>query len=120
MAKPEIKNIDPDAIKWIDRPSERKEVPEKYFLMPSERKFPYRNKDGSLNCRLVRAAIVRAAQHGYPEVEKKARKIYEKFCSKEKQEKSEKDFVIKAEELLKWSFMTGLHPEEILRSLDLI
>lgn len=43
----------------------------------------YRNKDGSINCRLLRAAISRAAQHGYKEVEAKARRLYQKHCKGE-------------------------------------
>lgn len=84
MAKKEVRNIPAERLKWIDRPKERRELPRDYFLMPDERKFPYRNKDGSINCRLLRAAITRAAQHGYKEIEEKARRLYEKYCAKEK------------------------------------
>ncbi|MEM3554232.1 MAG: hypothetical protein QXU79_00205 [Candidatus Micrarchaeaceae archaeon] len=52
-------------------------------MLPEERKFPYRNKDGSINCRLLRAAITRAAQHGYREVYEKARALYERYCQEE-------------------------------------
>ena len=74
------KNIPLSRLKWLRRPSERKALPKDFFLLPSERKFPYRNKDGSVNCRMLRAAIRRAAQHGYPEVERKARRLFQKYC----------------------------------------
>jgi len=79
----ETKNIPVDRLKWIDRPSQREEAKASNFLMPEERKFPYKNKDGSINCKLVRAAITRAAQHGHTKVEAKARRIYEKYCKKQ-------------------------------------
>lgn len=83
--KPKTRNIPLGQLKWLDRPTEREELPGEYFLLPSERKFPYRNKDGTINCRLLRAAITRAAQHGYREVEEKARRLYERYCAKQEQ-----------------------------------
>lgn len=82
--KKKTKDIPPSKLKWLKRPKERKELPAHHFLLPKERKFPYKNKDGTINCRLLRAAITRAAQHGYPSVEKRARKLYEKHCKAEK------------------------------------
>lgn len=117
--KEEIRNEPVSDIKWIDKQSEREKVPSKYFLLPAERKFPYRNKDGSLNCNLVRAAIVRAAQHGYPAVEKKARAIYEKHCKKENEsEKSLNEFKLSSSDILRASIMTGLSPLELLKSMN--
>jgi len=83
LAKAETRNIPVSRLRWVDRPRERKKVPASHFLLPKERKFPYRNKDGSINCRLLKAAISRAAQHGYSEVEKKARRLYQRHCAKE-------------------------------------
>jgi len=74
------RNIALERLKWLKRKSERKKLPKDYFLLPEERKFPYRNKDGSVNCRMLRAAIQRAAQHGYRAVEQKARRLYKKYC----------------------------------------
>lgn len=82
MADKKVRNIPVERLKWVDRPTERKELPADHFLLPSERKFPYKNKDGSINCYLLRAAITRAAQHGYREVWEKARALYEKYCQK--------------------------------------
>lgn len=83
VLKAETHNIPVSRLKWVDRPSERAEVPASHYLLPKEKKFPYRNKDGSINCRLLRAAISRAAQHGYKEVEAKARRLYQKHCKGE-------------------------------------
>jgi len=79
-AKKKTKDIPPSKLKWLRRPVERRELPAHHFLLPKERKFPYKNKDGTVNCRLLRAVIVRSAQHGYPNVEKRARKLYERHC----------------------------------------
>lgn len=80
--KPEIRNIPLERLKWLDRPKERAELPADHFLLPDQRKFPYKNKDGSINCRALRAAISRAAQHGYRDVEERARRLYERYCAK--------------------------------------
>jgi len=88
IAKAETRNIPVERLRWVDRPKERRELKKKgkvRYLLPNHPdgpKFPITNKDGSINCRLVRAAISRAAQHGYPEVERKARRIYERHCKK--------------------------------------
>jgi hypothetical protein len=87
VIKAEERTIPVKRLKWVDRPRERKKVPASHFLMPKERKFPYKNKDGSINCALLRAAISRAAQHGYPEVERKARSLYQRHCGNKKGEK---------------------------------
>lgn len=67
-------------LKWIRRPSERKRLPSSYFLLPKERKFPYRNKDGSINCNLLRAAKVRARQHGYTELIPLIDRLINRYC----------------------------------------
>jgi len=68
--------------------SVRDELPADYFLLPSERKFPYKEwkgpNKGAINCNGLRAAISRAAQHGYAEVERKARELYERHCAVKK------------------------------------
>lgn len=81
MAEKKTRDIPPSKLKWLRRPAERAKLPASHFFLPKERKFPYKNKDGTINCRLVRAAIVRAAQHGYPNVERRARKVYERHCA---------------------------------------
>jgi hypothetical protein len=86
IIKAEERTIPVRRLKWVDRPREREKVPASHFLMPKERKFPYKNKDGSINCALLRAAISRAAQHGYPEVERRARALYQRHCGKKKEE----------------------------------
>ena len=76
------RNVPVSKLKWVKRPGQRRKMPASHFLLPSQRKFPYRNPDGTINCRLVRAAISRAAQHGYPQVKAKAQRIYQRNCKK--------------------------------------
>lgn len=94
----EVKNIPISRLKWINRPAERAKMPASHFLLPKERKFPVKNKDGSYNCNLIRAAIVRAAQHGYPEVRRKAERLYARYCKKKSAEEiarmSDLDFAV--------------------------
>jgi hypothetical protein len=80
------KKIIPKTIKEkIRSRSERESMPSHYFLMPKERKFPVKDPStGKYHCGLLRAAITRAAQHKYKNVENKARKLYEKHCKDKK------------------------------------
>lgn len=72
----------PDKLKkQISKDSVRQEMKDNYgndaFLLPSEEKFPVINPEtGKYDCRLIYAARIRAKQHDYPEVAKKAEKLY--------------------------------------------
>ncbi len=82
MAKVIKRKQIPKTVKQVIRSQKkRKKLPSSYFLMPKERKFPYKDpKTGKIRCDLLKAAIVRAAQHNYPTVEQKARRLYQKHC----------------------------------------
>jgi len=56
----------------------RKEVPESRFLLVKggKRLFPVYLPNGQFSCKLCLAAIHRAAQYGYRDVESKARGLY--------------------------------------------
>ena len=62
--------------------SKRSEMPASYFLMPKERKFPYKTRTGSISCTGLLQAIRRAQQHGYQSVMKRAQSLYAKHCKK--------------------------------------
>lgn len=76
------KAVVPDRIqKQLSQDSVRNEMKENYgndaFLLPSEQKFPVINPEtGKYDCKLIYAARIRAKQHDYPEVAKKAEKLY--------------------------------------------
>ncbi len=80
----------------------RRQFPASYFLLVrgnGERLFPFKDpENGAIHCGLLRAAITRAAQHGYPQVESRARSLYEKYC-KAKQE--EETFITSDFEIIK-------------------
>lgn len=69
----------------IDSKRDREKITEKYgnsaFLLPSQKKFPIINPNtGNVSCKMIRAAKVRAAQHGYNDVERKASMLFAKKC----------------------------------------
>lgn len=67
----------------------RAKYPKEYFLLVEGeiRKFPYRAPDsGAIHCGLVKAAISRAGQYNYPEVQKKAASVYENSCKMKEKE----------------------------------
>jgi len=46
------------------------------FLMPEQKKFPIVNPNtGKVSCKLLRAAKIRAAQHGYQQIASKADRL---------------------------------------------
>ena len=64
----------------IRKTSTREKLYEKYgakaFLLPSQKKFPIVNPNtGKVSCKLLKAAKIRAAQHGYSEVVVKASRL---------------------------------------------
>lgn len=50
----------------------RAKMPASYFLLPSERKFPYKTAEGKVSPKLLMAAYKRAKQYGYTSVATKA------------------------------------------------
>ena len=64
-----------------DREKLTKKFGEQAFLMPAQKKFPIINPNtGKVSCKMLRAAKVRAAQHGYPDVERKASALFARKC----------------------------------------
>ena len=64
----------------IHKTSVREKLYEKYgakaFLMPEQRKFPIVNPNtGKISCKLLKAAKIRAAQHGYQNIVLKADRL---------------------------------------------
>jgi len=62
---------------------QRKELPDSYFLLPSERKFPYKTADGKISKKLLMAAYKRARQYGYESVAQKAKQLLKKHFGME-------------------------------------
>jgi hypothetical protein len=50
----------------------RAKMPASHFLLPSERKFPYKTAGGKISPKLLMAAYKRARQYGYSTVATKA------------------------------------------------
>jgi len=80
----EVKNIPTDKLKWIDSKKEREKVPADYFLDPDNRRYPYKNRDGSINCYMLRSAIRLASMHGEESIRKRAQELYDKYCGGKK------------------------------------
>jgi len=64
----------------IHKSSVREKLYEKFgakaFLMPEQRKFPIVNPNtGKVSCKLLKAAKIRAAQHGYQDIVAKADRL---------------------------------------------
>lgn len=52
----EEEGFDKSALETWKAPTKRKDVPKSHFFWPEKKKYPYRNKDGSVNCAGVLAA----------------------------------------------------------------
>ena len=71
--------------KWNPPPvgsKKRKEMPSSYFLVPSQRKYPYKTREGKISCAGLRSAMRVAAFRGNKAVLAKAKRLYEKHCKK--------------------------------------
>jgi len=69
----------------IHKTSVREHLLEKHgpsaFLLPAEKKFPIINPNtGKVSCKMLKAAKIRAAQHGYQDVLRKADKLIQTHC----------------------------------------
>lgn len=80
LSMAEVRNIPTDKLKWLDRKTEREKLPEDYFLDPKNRRYPFKNKDGSINCYMLKSAIKLAGMHKDEEIQKKAQELYQKHC----------------------------------------
>jgi hypothetical protein len=56
----------------------RAKMPASSFLLPSEKKFPYKTPDGRVSTKLLMAAYKRARQYGYTNVASKALRLLKK------------------------------------------
>jgi hypothetical protein len=61
-------------------PAKRRKDDSGDFLMPAERKYPYKI-DGKISCKLLRAAMSRAGQQGATGVAKRAKSLYTEHCA---------------------------------------
>jgi len=87
-----VENIPIARLKWLNRPAERRKMPADHFLDEEKKLFPVKNENGTYNCYLIRAALVRAAALHRRDVEEKARKLYYSICSKNKEKKMSERF----------------------------
>ncbi len=84
-----LREKDPDSSRTVrnrapkeEYPDEaaRQDVPARYFLDESNRKYPFRNRDGTYNCRMLKSAIRLAGMHGDDEVQSRAQRFHERIC----------------------------------------
>lgn len=64
----------------LSTPKHRKEeARDSDFLMPEQRKYPYKIK-GQISCNLLKAAITRSAQYNETDVNKRAKALFNDHC----------------------------------------
>lgn len=78
------KKIIPGRLKtFLARKSNRKKMLEQFgskaFLMPDKLKFPIMDQSGNIHSGLLKAAYMRARQHGYTDVAAKARDLMHEY-----------------------------------------
>lgn len=64
----------------LSTPKKRMSRSESDFLLPSQRKYPYK-VNGAVSCDLLRAAMSRAGQQKQTGVEKKAKALFQQHCA---------------------------------------
>ncbi len=79
-----------DARSLWTAPTKRKNVPASHFLDPKNKKYPYKNANGTISCGGLKAAIQAAggARSGKknPTIQAKAKRLYKKHCQKKEAE----------------------------------
>lgn len=63
----------------LSTPKKRESVSPSDFLMPGEKKYPYK-VGGKISCHLLKAAISRAGQNNESAVESRAKSLYDEHC----------------------------------------
>jgi len=80
------------AIELWEAPKKRSEVPAGHFLDSKNKRYPFKNKDGSINCTGLKTAMAYAngarGAPKRPEIAAKAKRIYSKNCAKKKAQES--------------------------------
>jgi len=77
-----------NALEVWSAPTKRKEVPSGHFLDQKNKKYPYKNKDGSVNCKGLQTALGYAkGARGAPKragIAAKAKRLIAKHCGRKK------------------------------------
>lgn len=77
-----------DAVKLWTAPTKREKIPSHHFLDKKNKKYPYKNSDGTINCGGLKTAIAyTGGARGAPKrltLKAKAQKLYSKHCEKKK------------------------------------
>lgn len=73
-----------NALETWSAPKKRKKVPGSHFIDSKNKKYPYKNKDGSVNCKGIKTAYsyARGARGApkRPEIASKAKALHKKHC----------------------------------------
>lgn len=64
----------------LSTPKKRDAVSSSDFLMPAEKKYPYKVA-GKISCDLLKAAVSRAGENGESAVKSHAQSLYETHCT---------------------------------------
>lgn len=80
-----------NALETWSAPTKRKKVPSGHFIDSKNKKYPYKNKDGSINCKGIKTAYsyARGARGApnRPGIASKAKALHKKHCGSELGEK---------------------------------
>ena len=78
------------AIDLWTAPEKRDKIPSSHFLDQKNKKYPYKNSDGTINCMGLKTAIAYAGgargASKRPDIKAKAKKVYTKNCESKKNE----------------------------------
>lgn len=57
------------------------QLPSEDFLMPADRKYPFKGANGKVSCDMLRAIIARTQTSGEDDANGKAITLFKKYCS---------------------------------------
>lgn len=78
-----------EVVRLWTAPTKRKNVPASHFFDPKNKKYPYKNPDGTINCGGVKAAKqaaggARSGKKASPALRAKINRVWDKYCAKKK------------------------------------
>lgn len=87
--------IDHDAIQCWTAPTKRKDIPKSHFFDPKNKKYPYKDSNGKINCGGVLAAKqaaagARSGKKASAAIRARINSVWKNSCEKNKKEKKEK------------------------------
>ncbi len=110
-----------DALQCWTAPTKRKDVPKNHFFDPTNKKYPYKNSDGTINCGGVLAAKqaaagARSGKKASASVRSKINRVWKNSCDGKKKDKEKDKKKLIRHELARTIFFKDMTKEDWIKA----